>query len=89
MGKQSQQGKKVARSSQKEAALPAKGSNSTAGAKDKKEDNCQCKQVYQATRQQNRHCNAQTLQMLLGQLQENNLRLTWNDRQKCRVEMSS
>jgi hypothetical protein len=44
----------VVRSSQKEAALPAKGSNSIAGAKDKtlikcQEHNCQCKQVDQVT----------------------------------------
>jgi hypothetical protein len=45
----------VAKSSQKEAALPVKGSNSTAGAKDKtllikhQECNCQCKQVDQVT----------------------------------------
>jgi hypothetical protein len=54
IGKQSRQGKKVARSSQKEAALPAKGSNSIAGAKDKtpikcQERNCQCQQVDQLT----------------------------------------
>jgi hypothetical protein len=53
IGKRSRQGKMVARSSRKEVALPAKGSNSTA-AKNKnllmkcQECNRQCKQADQA-----------------------------------------
>jgi hypothetical protein len=78
----------VTKSSQKEAALPAKGSNSTAGAKDKLSSSSTRSAIANANTlikrqpQQNHHCNAQTFWMLLGQLQVNNLRLTWNNRQK-------